>query len=158
MVYMRDDSKYTKVFHLLWTLWGLIKKNSFLSWRYRLRKFSWKFWSHLQQLYQIICLCILVDTPDHQSFCSISMHLYGGKIESFFYHIILVFVFHIKISWIYNIFWVNILHRRSVIKLVKQKSTIGIDLFLLETFSDTFLLYNEMSYCSIYWRRLYSPL
>ena len=29
----------------------------------------------------MICLCILVDTPDHQSFCSMSMHLYGKKMN-----------------------------------------------------------------------------
>ena len=70
-------------FHLLRILWGWIQKNNFLSWCYRLRNFSWKFWFHLKQLCQIICLCILVDTPDHQGFCSMSMHLYGRKIGSF---------------------------------------------------------------------------
>ena len=37
-----------------------------------------------------LSMAILVDTPDHQSFCSMSMHLYGRRIGSFFYHIILV--------------------------------------------------------------------
>ena len=49
-------------------MWVLIQNNSLLSWYYKLRNFSWKFWFHLLQLYQTICLCILVDTPDHQSF------------------------------------------------------------------------------------------
>ena len=29
------------------------------------------------------CLCILVDTPDHQSFCSKNTHLYGRKKDTF---------------------------------------------------------------------------
>ena len=64
-------------------LLGLIQKNSFLSSYYRLKKFSRKFWFHLLHLYQMICLFILVDTPDHQSFCSMSTHLYGRKMETF---------------------------------------------------------------------------
>ena len=32
----------------------------------------------------MICLCSLVDTPDHQCFCSMSMHCYDGrKVETF---------------------------------------------------------------------------
>ena len=47
------------------------------------------------------------------------------KDRDFFYQVILVLVFiKIKISRIYNIFWINILVRRSVVKLIKQKSKI----------------------------------
>ena len=58
----------------------------------------------------MLCLYILVDTPDHQSFCSMSMDLYGRKIGTFFYHVILMLTYFIsiKISRIYNIFWVKL--------------------------------------------------
>ena len=39
-------------------------------------------------------LFVHFSTPDHQSFCSMSMHLYGKKIGSFFYLMILVLAFH----------------------------------------------------------------
>ena len=60
----------------------LIQNNSLLSWYYKLRDFSWKFWFHLLQLYQTICLSILVDTPDIKVF-PMNVHLYGRNMEFF---------------------------------------------------------------------------
>ena len=39
------------------------------------------------------CLCILVDTPDHQSICSKNT-LYMGERKILFYHVMLVLVSH----------------------------------------------------------------
>ena len=49
-----------------------------------LEKFSWKFWFHQLEFFQIIYLCILEDNPDYQSFSLMSMHLYRRKKESFY--------------------------------------------------------------------------
>ena len=91
---------------------------------------------------------ILVDTPDHQIFYSVRVDLYGKKRKTCFSRVILVLVWYfinIKVcSQNFNIFWVNILLKRSVIKLIKRARLGGglkwTEFFLLKLFSDTILL------------------
>ena len=137
-------------FHLLRILLGLIQKNSFLSSYYKLSKFSWEFWFHLLQLYRMICLCILVDTPDHQSFCSMGRHLYGRKIETFissnFRAWILSRSKYLEFTTFYgSTFWSG----EVLLNWSNKRARLGggvksIELFLLETFYDTFLQYNRV--------------
>ena len=67
----------------------------------------------------MICLCILVDTTDHESVCSMSMHLYGRMIWAFF------IISSISKFLEFTTFSGPTFFSGSVIKLIKQKTKIG---------------------------------